>query len=1187
VITIRRTLAAWTVLAAVTAITVLAAGTAMAVSGPSWQIEPIIAPSYVAPGGAADYEVLAKNVGTGSAGGLTISYRLPAGLSVRAVHFWWSVNETVDFSGFCTVSGQEVVCSIPQAFIEFFGGFRAGQSVRMEVEANVAASLPEGPAAGEAVVQGGGAQASVSVPSTVTTHPQFGFTKLTLEPTERTEETPLGEEHGHQFFEFDNEPYQRSFTQAGGHPWALTTTGEFTSEMLELSNSSGTVVTHDPKDIVVDLPPGLLGDPLAVPRCPLSQVTSGKFCPVDTQIGVYRFRFLGDHEYLAPIVDVVPEAGQSAEFALETTASTVPLLTAHLVRTTQGGVESYGFVVVSKSIPQVSLMRFELTFWGVPADPSHDAMRGRVCRNGGEGSGIDILTCEGGSQRAGVTPVPFLTMPSDCVDGGESGLVRADSWEEPGRVSAGGQYAGYVQQQVKLPAPSGCGLLGFGAGTGLVLEPDTDLADAPVGLGVGLKIPLDEEPGGVAAPLVRSTRVTLPEGMSVSPGVVDGIQACNATGPEGINITGPESEFAGVDGEWHLAPGKCPDASIVGTAEAITPYLPVPVKGHVYLARPGCGNSTFGQRECTVEDARDGNLYKLYLELGGSGELADTGIEFKVPLETEVDPATGQITAVARELVQAPYSEVKIRLNGGPRAPLASPPTCGTATSSADLAPWSAPGNTPEGGLVAGSADSVSSSVFEFKGCTEPVPFAPGFSAGTATANAGKYSAFTMNITREDREQYVKGIQVHTPPGLLATLASVPLCPETQANNPAVYGECAGSKIGTARVASGAGSHPFEIEGSVYLTGPYKGAPFGLSIVTHVVAGPFNLGLNVVRARIDIDPTDSTATITTDETGPYAVPQIIFGVPVRLKRITVNIDRPGFMFNPTSCNAEQVTAKISGSQEAVASISSPFAAGECQSLAFKPSFEVATSGHTSHENGANLDVKLSYPAGSLGSEANLAEVKVSLPKQLPSRLGTLQKACPAATFAANPALCPAPSVVGVVKATTPLLPVQLSGPAYFVSNGGEAFPNLVVVLQGDGVRVDLVGDTFISRQGITSSTFKTVPDVPVGTFELYLPEGHYSALAANTNLCTAAQTGTRTVRRKVTVRVHGHKTVRTVTKRVGGGGLVMPTEFKAQNGAVVKQNTTITVTGCNAKANAARASRARTAHARRAGGHNR
>jgi hypothetical protein len=836
---------------------------------------------------------------------------------------------------------------------------------------------------------------------------------------------------------------------------------------------------------------------------------------------------------LAPVVNVTPEAGESAEFALEnTTKVDTPVLTAHLVRTENLVTkrDEYGLTIVSKNIPMLDIQRFEVTFWGSPADPSHNPLRGMFCKAPSPGEPFTLGFCEGGGQPAGYPAVPFLSMSTSCSSGPEIATVRADSWEEPGEVGLNGKYIGYTQATTTMPAVTGCDLLQFTAGTGIAVEPDTKLADEPVGLGVKLNLPLNEQPGTDATPNLRETKVTLPEGMSVSPGVVDGIEACNATGPEGINIEGPESEELGENGELHLAPGHCPDASIVGTAEAITPLLPVPVKGHVYLARPGCGGA--GQSACTQQDALDGNLYRLYLELGGTGEFSNTGIEFKVPLETEANPATGQLTAVARELVQAPYNQAIIRLNGGPRAPLDNPAACGQATTTADFTPWSAPGLTPEGALVAGTPDLLSSSYFEVQGCPIPTPFKPVLAAGTVTPQAGQFSAFTMNLTRQDREQYVKGIQIHTPPGLLAMLSSVPLCPESQANDPSVYGECTASKIGTTRVASGAGSHPFEIEGNVYLTGPHDGAPFGLSIVTHAVAGPFNLGLVVVRARIDIGSTDSTATITTDETGPYAVPQIVFGVPLRLQRITVDIDRPGFMFNPTNCTAQQITAVISGNQNAISSSSSPFAVAGCKSLAFKPSFKVSTSAKTSRAKGASLDAKLTYPKGALGNDANITRAKVSLPKLLPSRLTTLQKACPAATFEANPAGCSNASIVGIVRASTPLLPVGLSGPVYFVSHGGEEFPSLIMVLQGDGVRVDVTGTTFINKGGITSTTLKTVPDVPVNTFELYLPEGRFSALAANGNLCKSESK------------------------------LKMPTEFVAQNGAVVKQNTHISVTGC-------------------------
>ncbi|HEV2924413.1 MAG TPA: hypothetical protein VGW98_10290 [Solirubrobacteraceae bacterium] len=982
-------------------------------------------------------------------------------------------------------------------------------------------------------------------------------------------------------FGFRTEPY--SYVQAGGHPEGLTFTLELESEEVDTPSGPGPVPTRDPKDIASLLPAGLLGNPTAVKRCPLAIALSSEHCPADTQVGVAVISLGHGEGRVAPIVNVVPEAGQSAEFVIETIDNIHFVLTAHLVHTPEG----YGVVVESNGVPNLQITRVETTFWGDPAAHSHDVERGLMCeRRNGHG---DPWKCGAtgvtgrygfGLEPSGEPELPFLIMPTDCSLGGENAAVRADSWQEPGS---------FAEAQFAMPAVTGCDLVQFVAGTGIALRPDTLLADAPVGAEVDLSIPQPQDPLRPAAPQLRETRVTLPQGMSVSSGVVDGIQACEATGPHGIDIpTGRnasgeplrpgepgEGEELGVNGEPTLAAGHCPAASTVGEAEAVTPLLPAPVKGHVYLARPECGGP--GEHACTDQDALDGKLFKLYLELGGTGEFADTGINFKVPFDVQANPATGQLTSVVQNIAQAPVSEVKIRLNGGPRASLDNPPQCGPAVTTADFSPWSAPGVSPEGLFSTGTPDASVSSYFNVEGCSNPPPFNPSFLAGTVTPGAGSFSGFTVNIARNDREQFVKGVQVHTPPGLLGMLSSVPLCGEPAADQ----GTCPqSSRIGTTRVATGAGSHPFEVQGDVYLTGPYQGAPFGLSVVTHAVAGPFNLGLVVVRARIVVDPTDSSLTVTTDESGPYALPQIIFGVPLRLKRITVDIDRPGFMFNPTSCAARQVTARISGSGQAVANVQSPFAVGGCRSLAFNPQFTVSTNGHTSKQAGASLDAKVTYPPGSTGTAANIAYAKVELPKQLPSRLTTLQKACLAATFEANPANCPPGSVIGVVRTKTPVLPVELSGPVYFVSHGGEAFPSLVAVLQGDGVRVDLTGETFIDKHGVTSSTFKTVPDVPVSSFELYLPEGPYSALAANTNLCSF--TTTVAVKHKITTKVHGRTVHRTITTHVTKPAtLTMPTEFVGQNGAVLKQSTPITVTGCTtakAKARTARkAKRGRTA----------
>jgi hypothetical protein len=329
---------------------------------------------------------------------------------------------------------------------------------------------------------------------------------------------------------------------------------------------------------------------------------------------------------------------------------------------------------------------------------------------------------------------------------------------------------------------------------------------------------------------------------------------------------------------------------------------------------------------------------------------------------------------------------------------------------------------------------------------------------------------------------------------------------------------------------------PGEPEAPIYLTGPYKGAPFGLSIVTPVIAGPFNLGTIITRAKIEVDPRTAQITITTD-----ALPQIVDGVPTDLRSINSIIDRPGFLFNPTNCNPAEFTGTAFSAQGASAAIASHFGVGSCQSLKFTPKLAVATSGKASKANGASLSFKISYPKGAIGTQSWFNEAKFDLPKQLPARLTTLQKACLAATFEANPASCPGPSLIGHAIVHTPVLPVPLAGPVYFVSYGGAKFPEAVIVLQGDGVTVDLHGETFISKAGITSATFRNTPDVPFEAIEVTIPAGPFSEFGAN---LPASAKGS-----------------------FCGQKLVMPTLFKAQNGLEIHQKTPIGVSGC-AKAKA-------------------
>jgi hypothetical protein len=496
---------------------------------------------------------------------------------------------------------------------------------------------------------------------------------------------------------------------------------------------------------------------------------------------------------------------------------------------------------------------------------------------------------------------------------------------------------------------------------------------------------------------------------------------------------------------------------------------------------------------------------------------------------------TGQITTTFEDTPQLPFSDLKLEFYGTDRAPLATPSYCGTYGTGASLEPWSAtPSVSPVADFSIASGPNGSS-------CTYPgqaLPFSPSLVSDTTVTNAGAFTPLDTTLTREDGQQSIQQVTLHYPAGLTGLISGVKLCGEAEAN----AGTCgAASEIGETIVSVGEGNDPFSVTGGkVYITGPYEGAPFGLSIVNPAKAGPFVLEEGrpvVVRAKIEIDPSTAALTVITNTAAQgHAIPTILDGIPLQIKHVDVNITRPGFTINPTNCSKTEVTGTVESAEKAVSPVSIPFQVGECRSLAFAPKFSVSTPGKTTKAGGAGLTAKLSYPAAAQGTQANISAVKVDLPKQLPSRLTTLQKACTNAQFELNPANCPSASKIGYAVVHTPLLPVPLEGPAIFVSHGGEAFPSLTLVLQGDNVTIDLVGTTFISHAGITSTTFKTVPDQPFSTFQLTLAQGKYSALAAN-----------------LPVKDKGS---------FCGQTLAMPTAFVAQNGLEIHETTPISVSGC-------------------------
>jgi hypothetical protein len=1029
----------WSFLALTLACGVFASCAAADAPGPGYEVFGYTFPTVLKPGGTGFVVLEIYNVGAGQGrGDMTLTDTLPAGLE--------STDKTQ-----CT-GNTVVVCNLPS-----LGAGEGNPGREVTIPVRVASDASDTPAPVDRVsLTGGGA----FVPAGTTIPVRYG-----------TEQAGPGISN---FDAWASNADGTTDTQAGSHPYEFTVAFSVNNEPWsgneELAAPSGGEI----KAADVNLPPGFVGEPGAVPQCTREQFDAGSFgggCPPDSRIGIEESIVIGGGAFPS-VYNMVPPKGVAAEFAFD--RGTAQIFIDAKVRS--GG--DYG-ITAHSNIPQVGLVFNSITIWGVP-----------------------------GEHGTGAPDKPFLTLPTSCNadPAPHFSFETLGTWQNPAATMPV-LSASYHNNDGTPTGFTGCERLVHFQPT-VSLAPDTSFSDTPAGLSATVKVPQGLNPEGLATPGLKETTVVLPEGVAINPGQATGLAACQ---PWQENIGGPEAEKETMDG-----PPSCPAASKVGTDEISTPLLAKRLKGNVYVLQANPPN--------------------LELLVAAEGE----GVFLKLIGTVHLNEQTGQLTTTFKGTPQdpdtpdAPLNEFVLSFSGGPQAALVTPATCGVYAATADFTPWSAP-------FV---EDALSESNFSITAgpggsspvnCTGPLPFAPTMTAGSTTDQAAGFTDFSMLLSRGDGQQRIEKLQFKTPEGLLGMISKVPLCEEPQA----AAGTCSSaSQIGHTVAEVGPGPYPFVIPqenappAPIYLTGPYEGAPFGLSIAVPIVAGPFNLGIEVVRAKIEVDPHTSQLTISTT-----AFPKTVKGIPTDIREIDAVIDRPEFMFNPTDCNPMSFSGTATSFEGATAALSSHFQMGSCRSLTFKPDFKVSTSGKTSRSNGASLTAKIIYPVGNLGanqasSQSNINSVKVDLPKQLPSRLTTLQKACPAATFQANPASCPSASVVGRARAVTPVLPVPLEGPAYFVSHAGEEFPSLIVVLQGYGVTVELVGSTFINgKTNITSSTFKQVPDVPIASFELSLPQGKYSALAANGNLCKSK--------------------------------LVMPTAFVAQNGATLKQTTPISVTGCS------------------------
>jgi len=893
--------------------------------------------------------------------------------------------------------------------------------------------------------------------------------------------------------------------QAGSHPFQLTTT-------LELNQTFATDFSHPEvrvpgapallRNLNTKLPAGLVGNTLAIPKC--SEVDfatirpgNSNTCPPDTAVGVavvtYKEpTFIYWKTEAVPVFNLAPAPGEPARFGFE--FYQVPVTIDTSLQTGEGYAVEAKVANASEAAEVLGTM---VTIWGVPGETKHDNARGWACLGGGvHVANLEhVPPCE--EPQGAAHAAPYLTLPTSCAQP-LSTSVQAQSWQ-PGAPLLP------PVEPASIRSLESCGSLPFNPS--ITVAADQHAASTPSGLNVEVTVPQDTTlaAAGLAEADIKETVVTLPEGLQTNAGAADGLETCSvqAAGFSGLN-TDTGGVLAGrLEEQQFTSEGvTCPDASKVGEVAIRSPLLENEMKGFVYLAQ------------------QDTNPFASPLVLYVIAEDPITGVRVKLAGEVKLT-ASGQLISVFKNTPPLPFQTLKLHFFDGQRASQATPPLCRSYATTASFVPWSgeppaerSSSFTPETGPNGTPCQSQGS-----------LPFSPSFQAGSANTQAGAFTPFTLTINRPDGNQALQSITMHLPPGAAAMLASVTPCPEPQASR----NECGPeSLVGHSTALSGLGSNPVALGGDVYLTGPYKGAPFGLLALTDAKAGPFDLGLVPVRSTITVDPNTAAATITSDP-----LPQFVKGVPSQIKSLNVTVDRAGFGFNPTNCNPMSLTGTLTGYEGASNAVSSPFQVTNCASLPFKPNLTVSVGKSFSKQNGVSFIVRVSSTHG----QANLAKTRLVIPKTLPSRLTTIQKACPDSLFNSTPTpgtACGEGSNIGSAIVHTPVLKNPLKGPAYLVSHGGAAFPDVEFVLQGEGILLILDGQTDI-KGGVTTSTFNSVPDAPVETFEAILPAGPHSALTVyapgKTNLC--------------------------------GSGLVAPTTITGQNGVVIEQSTPVAVEGCS------------------------
>ena len=829
-----------------------------------------------------------------------------------------------------------------------------------------------------------------------------------------------------------------SSSQAGGHPDLITS--------LSLTNPGD---PESAKNVIFEAPRGVFGNPNALSRCSDSDFAQTQ-CPPNSQAGLITLsaNYSGNPNYLlgtAPIFDMVPRAGEPARFAFIVPTLDIPITIPVEVRSGS----DYGLTFTVSEITQLSpLGSATLTFWGFPASAQHNAQRfGKGSPGNPAGCpGLATTECIGTPTATSIPVTPLIDNPTTCSGQPLITSLAVQSYQDPEELShAHSQY----------PAMTGCESGTFKPVLSASLT--TEETDAPSGLNLGFTVPqtLGETPSPSQA---KAVTVELPTGLSVNPDAADGQTSCSDA------QAGFGTEKA----------ANCPDKAKIGTVSIGTPALDGPLTGSIYIGEP-----------------KPGNQYRLFLIVEGFG------VRSKLIGSVVPDPQTGQLKASFENLPQVPFSDFEIHLFASDRGLIATPTTCGIYLVRAHFVPWNE--------SVSGQTSDRNVSLQTGPGgtpCPAQVrPFHPRLVAGSSNPTAGAFSDFHLKLDRDDGDQFLGDVNFRMPPGFTGDLSGITYCSEGEIAAAAAnsgraeqeHGSCpTSSEVGTTNVAAGPGSHPFHAVGKMYLAGPFRGAPLSVVAVTPALAGPYDYGVVVVRVALHIDPETAQVSAVSD-----TVPSIIGGIPIRMRSIQVNIDKPEFTINPTNCSPFSVDSQGIGDQGTVTNFSSYFHAVNCAALGFKPSMRVRQVGSRG-ETRRSANPELIFDLNTRAGDANIKGLNVTLPNAFEIDQTHLGNLCTEKELTTTQ--CAGRQQIGEATTTTPLLDQPLSGPVYAVSGSG-GLPRLAFVLDG---QVDLLprADTKTIKGSRLSTTVPVVPDAPIGHFHLVVFGGKRGYLANTRSLCT-------------------------------------------------------------------------------------